>query len=45
VNGSNPTRHVIVALALSVLIYIVADDRWNTRLRKITPVRAVAKGE
>jgi hypothetical protein len=43
-NG-NPRRHVIVALALSAILFLVAGDRWNERISAFGPVRPVRKGE
>lgn len=39
--NDNPTRHVIVALALTAAIFVIAGDDWNAKIAKIVPVRPV----
>lgn len=43
--GSNPTRHVLIALALTAAIFIMAGETASAKLRAIVPVRSVRKGE
>lgn len=42
-NSTNPTRHVIIALALSALLFVIAGDKWNANIRTIQPVKPAAK--
>lgn len=41
--STNPTRHVIIALALSALFFVVAGDKWSANIKNIKPVQPVAK--
>lgn len=43
--GSNAVRHVIVALSLSAILFVIAGDAWNRNIRAFQPVRVVRKGE
>lgn len=43
--GSNPVRHVIIALSLSAVLFIIAGDQWSRNVGMIRPVRLVQKGE
>lgn len=43
--GSNPVRHVIIALALSGVLFLIAGDRWSKNIGQLQPVRPVQKGE
>lgn len=43
-NGGNPTRDVIVALALTALVLIIAGDKWNSNVSLFQPVRPVRAG-
>jgi hypothetical protein len=40
-NG-NPIRHVIIALSLSAILFVIAGDRWSANIGKLQPV-TVAK--
>lgn len=42
---SNGVRHVIIALSLSALLFIIAGDSWSRNIGKLQPVRAVQRGE
>lgn len=44
-NSANPVRHVIIALSLSALLFVIAGDSWSRNIGKLQPVRAVRKGE
>lgn len=39
----NPIRHIVIAMTLSVAVFIVAGDRWNERIRSFKPVTPVSK--
>jgi len=43
--GSNPVRHVIIALALAGLLFIIAGDSWSRNIGRLQPVRPVQRGE
>lgn len=43
--GANPVRHVIIALALSAIVFVIAGDSWSRNIGKLRPVRPVQKGE
>lgn len=43
--GANPTRHVIIALALSAILFVIAGDKWSSRISYFQSVRPVRKGE
>lgn len=40
----NATRHVVLALALTAVLFVIAGDRWNARVRYFQPVRPAPKG-
>ena len=44
-NTANPVRHVILALALAGVLFIIAGDQWSRNIASLRPVRPVAKGE
>ena len=35
----NPVRHVVVALGLTAILFVLAGDSWNERVAKVQPVR------
>lgn len=39
----NPLRHIVIAMTLSIAVFIVAGDRWNERIRSFKPVTAATK--
>jgi len=42
--GGNPTRHVLIALALTAMVFIIAGDQWNKNISKIQPVTIKQRG-
>jgi hypothetical protein len=40
----NPTRHVLIALTLTAILFVIAGDSWNARIAKLQPVRPAPKG-
>jgi len=40
---SNPVRHVVIALLLSLVTFVVAGDNWNASINRFQPVRPVGK--
>lgn len=40
---SNPLRHIVIAMTLSIAVFVVAGDRWNERIRAFKPVKAAPK--
>lgn len=40
----NPTRHVVIALALTAVLFIVAGDKWNARVARFQPVSPAPRG-
>ncbi len=43
--GTNPVRHVLIALSLTAVLFIIAGDSWSANVGRLQPVRAVRKGE
>ena len=41
-NG-NATRHVVTAMALTFLLFLIAGDQWNARISRFGPVTAAPK--
>lgn len=41
--GSNPVKHVLIALSLSALLFLIAGDQWSKNIKTIKPVQPVAK--
>lgn len=39
----NATRHVVIALALTAVLFVIAGDRWSERVALIKPVRPAPK--
>lgn len=39
----NPLRHIIIAMTLSIAVFVIAGDRWNERIRSFQPVSAASK--
>lgn len=39
----NGTRHVVIALTLTAVLFIIAGDQWSARIGAIQPVRPAPK--
>jgi hypothetical protein len=39
----NPTKHVVIALGLTAILFIIAGDSWNERIAKVQPVMPAPK--
>ena len=39
----NPTKHVLIALMLTAVLFIVAGDRWDEGIAAIKPVGIAPK--
>jgi hypothetical protein len=37
----NPVRHVLIALTLSIVTFVIAGDNWNKNIRYFKPVKPV----
>lgn len=40
----NPTKHVLIAMMLTALLFIVAGDRWNDGVKALKPITVAPKG-
>jgi hypothetical protein len=40
----SPTRHVLIALSLTALLFVIAGDSWGDRIGAIKPVRVADRG-
>lgn len=40
----NPTRHVIIALSLTAVLFVIAGDRWNERIGRLQSVSPAPRG-
>jgi hypothetical protein len=40
----NPTRHVLIALSLTAVIFVLADKAWTGNIAKIKPVSFKQRG-
>lgn len=40
----NPTRHVVIALALTAVLFIIAGDKWSARVAAFQPVSPAPRG-
>ena len=40
----NPTRHVLIALALTAIVFIVGGAGWQSNIAKIKPVTIKQRG-
>lgn len=40
----NPTRHVVIALSLTAVLFIIAGDQWNARIAAFGPVSPAPRG-
>ena len=34
----NPVKHVVIAMILTAVLFIIAGDRWNERIGQFQPV-------
>lgn len=39
----NPTKHVLIALMLTALLFIIAGDHWADGIGAVKPVRIAPK--
>lgn len=44
-DGTNPTRHVLVALMVTAIVLIIAGDKWSPVVGSLGAVRPIRKGE
>ena len=39
----NGPRHVIIAMSITAILFLIAGDSWNERIGRYKPVQAAAK--
>jgi len=39
----NATRHIVIAMSLTLLLFLIAGDSWADRIGAVRPVRIAPK--
>lgn len=42
-NDVSPTRHVLIALTITALLFVVAGDQWSAGIARFKPVKVAPK--
>lgn len=41
----NPVRHVVIAMSLTAVLFLIAGDRWNERVKMFRSVKPAPKAK